>query len=47
MKHDPATTDAVATGLVGRSDRAGRDAGVKLAPDKKSFVVVAAVDGQP
>ena len=43
---DPARTAAVATELIEQTDRAGRDAGVKLASDKKSFVAVAAVEGQ-
>ncbi|HYN67374.1 MAG TPA: L,D-transpeptidase family protein [Ornithinibacter sp.] len=43
---DPAKTAAVVTDLVGRADKAGRDAGVKLAADKKSFTVTPAVSGQ-
>jgi lipoprotein-anchoring transpeptidase ErfK/SrfK len=43
---DPARTAAVAAELVEQTDRAGRDAAVELAPDKKSFVAVAAVEGE-
>ena len=43
---DPAQTATVVAGLVGQADKAGRDASVKLAADKKSFVVSPAVVGQ-
>ena len=43
---DPAQTATVVAGLVGQADKAGRDASVKLAADKKSFVVTPAVVGQ-
>ena len=43
---DSATTDKVVADLVDTSGKAGSDARVELAPDKKSFVVVAAVPGK-
>jgi lipoprotein-anchoring transpeptidase ErfK/SrfK len=43
---DPATVDDVVADLVTQADKAGRSAAVKLAPSKKSFVVVPAVAGQ-
>jgi lipoprotein-anchoring transpeptidase ErfK/SrfK len=43
---DPATTDAVIADLVTESGGIGVDAKVKLAKDKKSFVVVPAVPGK-
>jgi lipoprotein-anchoring transpeptidase ErfK/SrfK len=43
---DPAQTATVVAGLVGQADKAGRDASVKLAADKKSFVVTPAVAGE-
>ena len=46
LRVDPATTDKVAAELVATSGKAGADAKVKLAPNKKSFVVVAAVTGK-
>ena len=46
LRVDPATTDKVAAELVTTSGKAGADAKVKLAPNKKSFVVVAAVTGK-
>jgi len=46
VRIDPATSEKVATELVATSGKAGSDAKVKLAPNKKSFVVVAAVPGK-
>ena len=46
VKTEPARIAAVAAELVEQTDRAGRDAAVELAPDKKSFVAVAAVEGE-
>ena len=47
VTHRPRQPAAVATELVEQTDRAGRATPtVTLAPDKKSFVAVAAVDGE-
>ena len=46
VRIDPATSEKVATELVTTSGKAGSDAKVQLAPNKKSFVVVAAVPGK-
>jgi len=43
---DPAKTATVVADLVSGADKAGRDASVKLAADKKSFTVIPAVSGQ-
>ncbi len=43
---DPAKTQKVVDELVSGAGRAGSDASVKLAPNKKSFVVVPAVTGK-
>jgi lipoprotein-anchoring transpeptidase ErfK/SrfK len=43
---DPATTQNVVDDLISGAGRAGSDASVKLAPTKKSFVVVPAVKGK-
>jgi lipoprotein-anchoring transpeptidase ErfK/SrfK len=43
---DPAKTQKVVADLVSGAGRAGSDARVKLAPNKKSFVVVPAVTGK-
>ena len=46
VRTDTAATDALVADLVGQVGKAGRAAGVKLASDKKSFVVVPAVTGK-
>ena len=46
LRTDPAKTDKVVADLVATAGKAGSDARVVLAPDKKSFVVVPAVPGK-
>ncbi|HET6967901.1 MAG TPA: L,D-transpeptidase [Ornithinibacter sp.] len=46
VRTDSATTDQVVAGLVGQEGRNGTDASVRLAEDKRSFVVTPAVVGQ-
>jgi lipoprotein-anchoring transpeptidase ErfK/SrfK len=46
LRVDPARTQKVVTDLITGAGKAGTDAGVKLAPTKKSFVVVPAVQGK-
>ncbi len=46
LRLDPAKTQKVVADLISGAGRAGSDASVKLAPNKKSFVVVPAVKGK-
>ena len=46
LRTDPAATQDVVADLVATSGKAGSDARVRLAPDKKSFVVLPAVTGK-
>ena len=46
VRTDPAATERVVADLVDEVGRNGRDAGVRLAPDRRSFVVTPAVVGQ-
>ena len=46
LRNDPTATDEVVADLVATAGKAGADAKVVLAPDKKSFVVVPAVPGK-